>query len=236
MRSAKLLVSAVALLLATLVFAKVSVDYDDTVSFTQYKTYAWKKGTPASDSLIQAHIVNAIDAELASKDFTKTNGKPDLYLVVHASTKKHRLQLQDRPLGLAARHRNSADRDPDGRSAGWEIQSARMARRRYRDPERKPEKPQEADRQRSQENVQALSAEEVGAGVVREVLVHRIPKKTSNNSILLGGEMACLNVRSWPKADVRECPETIKSGRVSSPKQYVSITTAREGLTQRLAL
>jgi len=88
-RSAKLLVSAVALLLATLVFAKVSVDYDDTVSFTQYKTYAWKKGTPASDSLIQAHIVNAIDAELASKDFTKTNGKPDLYLVVHASTKKH---------------------------------------------------------------------------------------------------------------------------------------------------
>ncbi|MFL9844893.1 DUF4136 domain-containing protein [Flavobacterium rhizosphaerae] len=60
----------------------VRSDYDDTVNFTAYKTYGFlKDGIDKAEinDLDKKRIMNALEAELASKGFTKSD-KPDLYV------------------------------------------------------------------------------------------------------------------------------------------------------------
>ena len=71
---------------------KVGYDYDRSAHFNDYRTYEWGPGTsqatddPRIDNpLLDAHIRNAVVAELRSKGFTTpTHGKPDFYVVYHA--------------------------------------------------------------------------------------------------------------------------------------------------------
>ena len=90
----------VAALVVLPALAKVTVDFDKTVDFSTYKTYAWRPGTPAKDPLMQKRIQNDVEAEFAAKGLTKTEGAADLYVETHASSKNEK-QLDVNNLGYA---------------------------------------------------------------------------------------------------------------------------------------
>ncbi len=80
-----------ALLVPVLVLAqKTSYDYDKTANFAGFKTYAHKDGTKVGQPLIDDRIVAAIDAELAAKGLTKTESKPDVFVVYHVAFDKQK--------------------------------------------------------------------------------------------------------------------------------------------------
>lgn len=71
-------------LLSTLTWAqKVSYDYDKTATFGTFKTFAHKEGTKVGQPLIDDRIVAAIDAELGTKGFTRSESNPDVFVVYH---------------------------------------------------------------------------------------------------------------------------------------------------------
>jgi hypothetical protein len=94
------LVLTVTALVVPPVAAKVTVDFNKTVDFSTYKTYAWRPGTPAKDPLMQKRIQKAVEAELAAKGLTKTEGPADLYVVTQASSKNEK-QIDVNSLGYA---------------------------------------------------------------------------------------------------------------------------------------
>jgi hypothetical protein len=65
--------------------AGVDVEYNRTVDFTGFKTYAWKKGTEAPNSLTEKRIHRAVDEELKAKGLTQVEESPDLYVITHAA-------------------------------------------------------------------------------------------------------------------------------------------------------
>jgi hypothetical protein len=88
MKSKRIVLIAVLLsLAATALGQKVRVDSDKTAVFSQFKTYAWKQGTPARNPLMDTRIIEAIDKQLALKGLTKVDGEatPDLIVVYHAA-------------------------------------------------------------------------------------------------------------------------------------------------------
>jgi len=91
MKSRRVLVLALAaaLVFPALAFAqKVSFDFDKTVDFTKYKTYALKDGTKVADPLIHKRIVEAIETTLKAKGLTPNAAKPDLVVVYHVAFDK----------------------------------------------------------------------------------------------------------------------------------------------------
>jgi hypothetical protein len=82
----KLLVLPLALLLfgVTCALAQdVRYDFDKSKNFSNYKTYKWVpiKGADQPDDLTAKQIKDAVDAELATKGMTKTDGdSADLYI------------------------------------------------------------------------------------------------------------------------------------------------------------
>lgn len=66
---------------------KVSVDYDHEADFSKYKTYAWAEGTPAKDPFMHQRIVDAIDAQLKAKGWTRVepDKNPETYALYHAA-------------------------------------------------------------------------------------------------------------------------------------------------------
>jgi hypothetical protein len=82
----KLTVLALALFvfgISTAVAQDVRYDYDKDKDFSKYKTYKWVsiKNADQPDQLTAKDIVSAVDAELASKGLTKTDGdNADLYI------------------------------------------------------------------------------------------------------------------------------------------------------------
>jgi hypothetical protein len=67
---------------------KVKVEYDKSNDFSGYKTYAYVKGTPAKNQVINQRIIEGIDAQLAAKGLQKIDAtdNPDLVVVYHAGT------------------------------------------------------------------------------------------------------------------------------------------------------
>ena len=63
-------------LLAQPALAEAMVDYDKTVDFASYMTYAWREGTPAPTKEVQEGIVAAVDRELQARGLTKV--EPEL--------------------------------------------------------------------------------------------------------------------------------------------------------------
>ncbi len=77
-----------ALLVSAGAFAqKVSVDYDHEADFSKYKTYAWTDGTPAKDPFMHQRIVDAIDAQLKAKGWTRVepDKDPQAFVLYHAA-------------------------------------------------------------------------------------------------------------------------------------------------------
>jgi Domain of unknown function (DUF4136) len=87
----KLLLLAFALLLggvSTIRSQDVRYDYDKDKDFSKYKTYKWVsiKGADQPDELTAKRITAAVDAELASKGLTKTDGETvDLCIAVQTA-------------------------------------------------------------------------------------------------------------------------------------------------------
>jgi hypothetical protein len=70
---------------ATALAQKTTYDYDKTAPFAQYKTYAWKAGTPTKQELVDKRIVAAIEAQLAARGFVKNDTAPDVFVLYHVA-------------------------------------------------------------------------------------------------------------------------------------------------------
>lgn len=79
--------ASLALLARTGSAQDVTYDFDKAADFARFKTYAWIPGTNLRDELNHKRIVNAVDAQLASKGLRKgdTDANPDLLVAYHAS-------------------------------------------------------------------------------------------------------------------------------------------------------
>ena len=66
---------------------KVTIDFDKGADFSRPKTYAWIKGTPASNPKLDMYIMGVGDHQLAQKGLTKVEAKDaDLLITYHAAS------------------------------------------------------------------------------------------------------------------------------------------------------
>jgi Domain of unknown function (DUF4136) len=92
MRMPVYLMSACLTLLGTMALAQsVTYDYDRAANFSNYKRYAWTRGTELTDQLNDARVVRAIDAALAGKGLARVepSANPDVLVAYHASFDKN---------------------------------------------------------------------------------------------------------------------------------------------------
>jgi hypothetical protein len=67
----------------------VQTDFDHQVNFSQYKSYSWQEIKPAN-SLWDARIKNAVDAQLAAKGWTQVASGGDVAVVAIKTSKTQR--------------------------------------------------------------------------------------------------------------------------------------------------
>jgi hypothetical protein len=75
--------------LGTALAQHVQTDFDHKANFTQYKTYSWQEIKPA-DSLWDARIKDAVDAQLAAKGWTQVESGGDVAIVGIRTTQTQR--------------------------------------------------------------------------------------------------------------------------------------------------
>lgn len=85
-----LLTTALALVATSVWAQKVTADWDKTVNFTAFKTYAWTKGTIPENAnpLTVQRVVASVEAELSAIGLVKVDKDPDLLVAVHGATKE----------------------------------------------------------------------------------------------------------------------------------------------------
>lgn len=91
MRIATFLTATTLTLAGTIALAQtVTYDYDRTTHFARLRTYAWVRGTGVDDDLNHKRIVNAIDAQLASRGLREVppGAGPDVLVSYHATFDK----------------------------------------------------------------------------------------------------------------------------------------------------
>lgn len=67
----------------------VKTDFDHQANFSQYKTYSWQEIKPAN-SLWDARIKSAVDAQLAAKGWTQVDNGGDVAIVAIKTTQTER--------------------------------------------------------------------------------------------------------------------------------------------------
>jgi hypothetical protein len=68
---------------------RTSVDYDRSIDFSRYKTFAFARGTPARRDFTQRRIEEVIASALQSKGLAPADGeKPDLRVFTHVILEK----------------------------------------------------------------------------------------------------------------------------------------------------
>jgi Domain of unknown function (DUF4136) len=67
----------------------VETDFDHQANFSQYKTYSWQAIKPG-DSLWDARIKSAVDAQLAAKGWTQVDSGGDVSIVAIKTTQTQR--------------------------------------------------------------------------------------------------------------------------------------------------
>jgi Domain of unknown function (DUF4136) len=75
--------------LGTALAQQVKTDFDHQANFSQYKTYSWQEIKPAN-SLWDARIKNAVDAQLAAKGWTQVASGGDVAIVAIKTTQTQR--------------------------------------------------------------------------------------------------------------------------------------------------
>jgi hypothetical protein len=68
---------------------QVQTDFDHQANFSQYKTYSWQEIKPAN-SLWDARIKNAVDAQLSAKNWAQLNSGGDVAIVAIKTTQTQR--------------------------------------------------------------------------------------------------------------------------------------------------
>jgi Domain of unknown function (DUF4136) len=68
---------------------QVKTDFDHQANFSQYKTYSWQEIQPAN-SLWDARIKNAVDAQLSAKGWTQVASGGDVAIVAIKTTQTQR--------------------------------------------------------------------------------------------------------------------------------------------------
>src|ERR1700726_2980020 len=68
---------------------QVQTDFDHQANFSQYKTYSWQEIKPAN-SLWDTRIKNAVDAQLASKGWTRVDNDGEVAIVAIKTTQTER--------------------------------------------------------------------------------------------------------------------------------------------------
>ena len=82
----KFAVGLLVFLAATLTFSQdVKTDYDHQADFTRYRTYHWER-VQTSNPLWQQRVQDAVDKELASKGWQRTDSGGDVALVAVGAT------------------------------------------------------------------------------------------------------------------------------------------------------
>src|SRR5258706_12410105 len=76
-------------MLASAFAQHVQTDFDHQANFSQYKTYSWQEIKPAN-SLWDARIKNAVDAQLAAKGWTQVDSGGDVSIVAIKTTHTER--------------------------------------------------------------------------------------------------------------------------------------------------
>src|ERR1700739_5106728 len=71
--------------LGTAFSQQVKTDFDHQANFSQYKTYSWQTIKPAN-SLWDARIKSAVDAQLAAKGWTQVDSGGDVAIVAIATS------------------------------------------------------------------------------------------------------------------------------------------------------
>ena len=77
-----------ALALASTAFAQtISFDFDKSVNFAGFRTYAWADGTNVPEPLVHQRIVNAVDVQMTLKGLQQVHGSssPDVLVAYHAA-------------------------------------------------------------------------------------------------------------------------------------------------------
>jgi hypothetical protein len=75
--------------LGTALAQQVKTDFDHQANFSQYKTYSWQTIKPAN-SLWDARIKSAVDAQLAAKGWTQVDSGGDVAIVAIATSHTER--------------------------------------------------------------------------------------------------------------------------------------------------
>jgi len=92
---------SVTLLGTTGLAQSVSYDFDRSASFSQFRTYAWTRGTELADQLHHGRVVRAIEGQLATKGMSKVqpDANPDVLVAYHTSFDRN-LQINAFGTGL----------------------------------------------------------------------------------------------------------------------------------------
>jgi hypothetical protein len=88
MRIRSLIIAAsMAMAATTLAAQNVTYDYDKTVDFKSFRTFAWVTGTPLTDRLNHTRVVAAVTAQLGKRGLTEvaSTSSPDILVAYHAS-------------------------------------------------------------------------------------------------------------------------------------------------------
>jgi hypothetical protein len=75
--------------LGTALAQQVKTDFDQRAHFSQYKTYSWQEIKP-ENSLWDARIKDAVDAQLSAKGWTQVNSGGDVAIVAIKTTQTQR--------------------------------------------------------------------------------------------------------------------------------------------------
>ena len=65
--------------------AEIRVNYDRQADFTRYKTWSWRKGTPAPNPVADKQLRDAIESKLAARGLSRVESRGDLEVVYHAA-------------------------------------------------------------------------------------------------------------------------------------------------------
>ena len=65
--------------------AEIKVNYDLQADFTRYKTWKWRKGTPAPDPVADKQLRDAIESELAARACPAWRSRGDLEVMYHVA-------------------------------------------------------------------------------------------------------------------------------------------------------
>ena len=100
MRLATFLIGIVLVLQPVCLQAAVAVQSASTVDFSQFKTFAWKQGTPAPDPETEKLIRESVQKQLLAKGLTRVEGEADILVSTHAregSEKREDVDILNRP-------------------------------------------------------------------------------------------------------------------------------------------